>query len=98
MPCRSIWLCHQVALSDTWMREFQTLPGRFHPEMFMSTTGGFLLTGIYVGMPWVADTHDADDGGNVDDGEEGEGGQEEGEGEDDEEEGAPERPGKKQKR
>lgn len=97
VPCRSILPCHQVALSDTWMREFQTLPGRFHPEMFMSTTGGFLLTGIYVGMPWVADTHDADDGGNVDEGEEGEGGQEEGEGEDDEE-GAPERPGKKQKR
>ena len=43
------------------MREFQTLPGRFHPEMFMSTTGGFLLTGIYVGMPWVAD--EGGDGG-----------------------------------
>ena len=31
-------------------REYQTLPGRFRPEMFMSTSGGFLLTGIYIGM------------------------------------------------
>ncbi len=45
---------HQLALrlnlSDTWTREFQTLPGRMRPEMFMSTSGGFLLTGVYIGM------------------------------------------------
>jgi hypothetical protein len=44
-------LAVRLVLSDTWMREFQTLPGRVHPEMFMSTSGGFLLTGVYVGMP-----------------------------------------------
>ena len=39
----------RMVLSDTWMREFQTLPGRFRPAMFMSTSGGFVLSGIYVG-------------------------------------------------
>ena len=85
----------QVALSDTWMREFQTLPGRFHPEMFMSTTGGFLLTGIYVGMPWVAD--EGGDGGEGDDGGEGHGEDEDGEDGGDGDEGTV-RPEKKRKR
>ena len=31
------------------MREFQTLPGRVRPEMYMPTSGGYLLSGIYVG-------------------------------------------------
>lgn len=43
-------LAIKLSLSDTWMREFQTLPGRTRPDMFMSTSGGYLLTGIYVGM------------------------------------------------
>jgi tRNA (adenine58-N1)-methyltransferase non-catalytic subunit len=43
-------LAIRLQLSDTWTREFQTLPGRTRPEMFMSTSGGYLLTGIYVGM------------------------------------------------
>ena len=43
-------LALRLVLSDTWMREFQILPGRFRPDMFMSTSGGFILTGIYVGM------------------------------------------------
>jgi hypothetical protein len=43
-------LALRLVLSDTWMREFQTLPGRVRPDMFMSTSGGFLLTGVYVGM------------------------------------------------
>ena len=42
--------CLRLRLCDTWLREFQTLPGRVHPEMFMSTSGGFLLLGIYVGI------------------------------------------------
>lgn len=42
-------LALRLVLSDTWMREFQTLPGRVRPDMFMSTSGGFLLSGIYVG-------------------------------------------------
>lgn len=40
----------RMVLSDTWMREYQTLPGRVHPQMNMSTSGGFILSGIYVGM------------------------------------------------
>lgn len=31
------------------LREFQTLPGRFRPEMYMPTSGGYVLSGIYVG-------------------------------------------------
>lgn len=44
-------LAVKMVLSDTWLREYQNLPGRFRPEMFMSATGGFLLTGIHVGLP-----------------------------------------------
>ena len=39
-------LAIRLMLSDTWMREFQTLPGRVHPNMFMPVSGGYLLTGI----------------------------------------------------
>jgi hypothetical protein len=42
-------LCRLV-LSDTWCRDFQTLPGRVRPDMYMSTSGGFILTGVYVGV------------------------------------------------
>jgi len=37
-----------LRLSDTWMREFQVLPGRTHPNMNMGQHGGFLLTGIKI--------------------------------------------------
>lgn len=43
----------RMVLSDTWLREFQTLPGRVRPDMFMSTSGGFILSGIFVGMAGV---------------------------------------------
>lgn len=43
-------LALKLNLSDYWLREFQTLPGRMRPEMFMSTSGGYLLSGIYVGL------------------------------------------------
>ena len=43
-------LAIRLHITDTWMREFQTLPGRVHPEMHMTTSAGFVLTGIYVGM------------------------------------------------
>jgi tRNA (adenine-N(1)-)-methyltransferase non-catalytic subunit len=39
-------LAINLRLSDTWMREFQVLPGRTHPSMSMSQSGGFILTGI----------------------------------------------------
>jgi hypothetical protein len=45
-------LAIKLTVCDTWLREYQILPGRFRPEMFMSGTGGYLLTGIYVGMPY----------------------------------------------
>eukprot|EP00529_Nitzschia_sp_RCC80_P029204 CAMPEP_0113500510 /NCGR_PEP_ID=MMETSP0014_2-20120614/32372_1 /TAXON_ID=2857 /ORGANISM="Nitzschia sp." /LENGTH=331 /DNA_ID=CAMNT_0000394861 /DNA_START=82 /DNA_END=1077 /DNA_ORIENTATION=+ /assembly_acc=CAM_ASM_000159 len=35
-----------LRLSDTWTREYQVLPGRTHPAMNMSQSGGFILTGI----------------------------------------------------
>ena len=39
-------LAINLRLTDTWMREYQVLPGRTHPHMTMSQNGGFLLTGI----------------------------------------------------
>jgi tRNA (adenine-N(1)-)-methyltransferase non-catalytic subunit len=39
-------LAINIRLSDTWMREYQVLPGRTHPSMTMSQSGGFILTGI----------------------------------------------------
>jgi tRNA (adenine-N(1)-)-methyltransferase non-catalytic subunit len=39
-------LAINIRLSDTWMREYQVLPGRTHPSMSMSQSGGFILTGI----------------------------------------------------
>ena len=37
-----------LKLSESWMREYQVLPGRTHPLMQMSGGGGFLLTGYVV--------------------------------------------------
>lgn len=39
-------LAINLRLSDTWMREYQVLPGRTHPSMNMTQSGGFLLVGI----------------------------------------------------
>jgi tRNA (adenine-N(1)-)-methyltransferase non-catalytic subunit len=39
-------LAINLRLSDTWMREYQVLPGRTHPSMHMTQSGGFILTGI----------------------------------------------------
>lgn len=41
-------LAIRMQLCDTWKREFQTLSGRCHPEMRMTTSGGYILSGIYV--------------------------------------------------
>ena len=55
-------LAIRMQLCDTWKREFQTLPGRFHPEMRMPTSGGYLLSGIYIscrvqtGKPGISPT------------------------------------------
>jgi len=52
----SVWTIHIITIiimtcvyECDLFREYQTLAGRFRPEMFMSTSGGFLLTGIYIG-------------------------------------------------
>merc|ERR1719209_458013 len=37
-----------LKLSESWMREYQVLPGRTHPLMQMSGGGGYLLTGYVV--------------------------------------------------
>jgi tRNA (adenine58-N1)-methyltransferase non-catalytic subunit len=37
-----------LQLLDTWMRDFQTLPGRSHPMMNSATSGGYILLGIRV--------------------------------------------------
>ena len=39
-------LAINLRLSDTWMREYQILPNRTHPNMTMSQNGGFILTGV----------------------------------------------------
>ncbi|XP_024530152.1 tRNA (adenine(58)-N(1))-methyltransferase non-catalytic subunit trm6 isoform X2 [Selaginella moellendorffii] len=35
-----------LQLSEPWMREYQVLPSRTHPHMQMSSTGGYILSGI----------------------------------------------------
>jgi hypothetical protein len=39
-------LAINLRLSTTWAREYQVLPGRTHPNMTMSQSGGFILTGV----------------------------------------------------
>ena len=48
-------MCLQVSkeavalqLQESWWREYQVLPGRTHPEMMASGTGGYVLSGIRV--------------------------------------------------
>ncbi|KAK2163730.1 hypothetical protein NP493_1443g00013 [Ridgeia piscesae] len=37
-----------LKLTETWLREYQVLPSRTHPQVNMSGTGGYLLTGTVV--------------------------------------------------
>ncbi len=41
-------LAVNLQIMDTWMREFQTLPGRSHPFMNTPTSGGYILFGTRV--------------------------------------------------
>jgi tRNA (adenine-N(1)-)-methyltransferase non-catalytic subunit len=41
-------LAINLRLTDTWLREYQVLPGRSHPNMTMSQSGGYLLSGIKI--------------------------------------------------
>jgi tRNA (adenine-N(1)-)-methyltransferase non-catalytic subunit len=47
-------LALRLSLSDTWQREFQTLPNRVHPQMHMSSASGYILSGVYVGVAGAA--------------------------------------------
>lgn len=38
-----------LQLNEPFLREHQILPGRSHPHMQMSATGGYILSGTYVG-------------------------------------------------
>ena len=40
--------CTNLQLSETWLREYQVLPERTHPEVNMSGGGGYLLRGTKV--------------------------------------------------
>lgn len=39
-------LAIKLSISENWLRPFQTLAGRVRPLNFMSSTGGYVLTGI----------------------------------------------------
>ena len=38
--------CVNLKMHETWLRRYQVLPGRTRPDMMMSGSGGYLLTGI----------------------------------------------------
>ena len=42
-------LAVKLSIAENWLRSFQTLPGRVRPLNFMSSTGGFVLTGVVAG-------------------------------------------------
>ncbi len=42
-----------LQLQESWLRPYQVLPARTHPEMMCAGTGGFLLSGITV-LPTAA--------------------------------------------
>lgn len=37
--------CINIRLIENWLRNYQVLPDRTHPEVSMSGGGGYLLTG-----------------------------------------------------
>ena len=36
------------SITEAWLRQYQVLPGRTHPLMNMSGSGGYILNAIYV--------------------------------------------------
>ncbi len=59
--CRSVNVC----LSETWLRRQQVLPARTHPDVNMSGSGGYVLSGTYVdpAEPEEANGNEDDGGG-----------------------------------
>ena len=45
---RELNLATNVEITETWCRNIQVLPNRTHPEIVMSSTGGYILKGIKV--------------------------------------------------
>ena len=37
-----------MQLQESWSRQYQVLPGRTHPMMSTSGTGGYMLSGIKI--------------------------------------------------
>ena len=52
-----------VSLSESWLREYQVLPGRTHPTMGTNGTGGYLLSGVKIIRAAAADAARAGGGG-----------------------------------
>ncbi len=50
--CASLWQATKQAvmlqLQESWLRPYQVLPLRTHPNMMCAGTGGFILSGIKV--------------------------------------------------
>ncbi|OMH78565.1 tRNA (adenine(58)-N(1))-methyltransferase non-catalytic subunit TRM6 [Zancudomyces culisetae] len=42
-----------VQITESWLREYQVLPGRTHPFMTMSGSGGYILTAIRIFSSFV---------------------------------------------
>lgn len=45
---RELNLATNVEITETWCRNIQVLPNRTHPEIVMSSTGGYIMRGIKV--------------------------------------------------
>lgn len=50
-----------LRLTDTWMRHYQVLPNRTHPELLMSGGGGYLLSGTTVAVDKPAASRQSDE-------------------------------------
>lgn len=44
-----------LSITEPWLRRYQVLPGRTHPEMSTSSTAGYILSGIRVFKDDAAD-------------------------------------------
>ena len=49
---RSSRVAAHVALTETWTREYQMLPGRTHPHMTTSAASGWILSGTTLEANW----------------------------------------------
>ncbi|XP_055349605.1 tRNA (adenine(58)-N(1))-methyltransferase non-catalytic subunit TRM6-like [Paramacrobiotus metropolitanus] len=52
---RTLGSCVRICLNETWLRYYQVLPDRTHPENNMNGSGGYLLSGTVVERDAVGD-------------------------------------------